>query len=213
MTWVRVDDQFPDHPKLLRLGKQRLPAMGLWVTGLCYSARFLTDGFIPSAALPYGSKRIAQLLVDVGLWGTADGGYQIHDYQDYQPTRQQVLETRARNAASGRRGGQAKGKQDASEPLSETLAPRLNGASPVREAHPIPIPSTEVLLNVPEYIEPSDFYEERVGRKPSQKVKDWLEDLHARFSRKELIHAMTAVPGAKERNWLNKVDAYLENVA
>jgi hypothetical protein len=97
MTWVRVDDHLPDHPKVLALGRDRMAAMGLWLIGNCYAARHLTDGFIPLAALPTGSSRLARLLVNVGMWAEIRGGYKIHDYDEYQPTKARVLAERAKN--------------------------------------------------------------------------------------------------------------------
>jgi hypothetical protein len=99
MSWLKVDDQFTDHPKVLALGKDRLAGIGLWVIGSCYAGRFLTDGYIPATALPSGSRRLAHRLVDVGLWDHASDGYRIHDYLDYQPGRAAVLRERQRNAA------------------------------------------------------------------------------------------------------------------
>lgn len=44
MPWVRLDDQFTDNPKVVAAG----PLAGwLYVSSLVYSARNLTDGFIP----------------------------------------------------------------------------------------------------------------------------------------------------------------------
>jgi hypothetical protein len=46
VSWVRLDDQFADHPKVTTAG----PLAGwLYVCGLLYAARYLTDGFIPTA--------------------------------------------------------------------------------------------------------------------------------------------------------------------
>lgn len=205
MSWVRVDDQFPDHPKLMRMGKDRLPAMGLWVVGLCYAARYLTDGFIPDASLPYGCKRQATLLVSAGLWGVVDGGYQIHDYREYQLSRVEVMELRAKNAER-----QSRRRHGVTDSVTTSVTPP-EVTRPT--SHTDTDTHTEVPLNVSDWAEPATFFEERTGRKPSAKVRDWLEDLHARFSRKELLHAMTVVPGAKESDWLKKVDAYLEHAA
>ena len=46
MTWVRIDDEFPQHPKIASVGPL---GMALQVAGLCYCNRYLTDGFIPLA--------------------------------------------------------------------------------------------------------------------------------------------------------------------
>jgi hypothetical protein len=110
MTWVKLDDQFADHPKVLAAG----PLAGwLYIAGLCYCARQLTDGLIPEgvarrlADVPNAPKHIAAL-VRVGLWEQAEGDYRVHDYLDYQPGRERVLATRDARADAGSRGGKQK---------------------------------------------------------------------------------------------------------
>ena len=44
MPWVRVDDHFNEHPKLAKVGPL---GWGIWLAGLAYCNRNLTDGFIP----------------------------------------------------------------------------------------------------------------------------------------------------------------------
>ena len=90
--FVKADNQLPDHPKVLAAGYK---AAWLFFCGLCYSSRMLTDGFIPTAQVPRlavmpGWRKAAVRLVEVGLWTMRDGGYQIHDYLDYQEARADV---------------------------------------------------------------------------------------------------------------------------
>jgi hypothetical protein len=99
VSWVRLADDFADHPKVRQLRKS---AFCLHVWALCYCARHLTDGFIEPSGYrgnPWVSKRSAQdaalrELESTGLWTPADGGYRIHDYLQYNPDRAQVLEKR-----------------------------------------------------------------------------------------------------------------------
>lgn len=114
MTWVRLDDQFPGHPKVVKAGP---PAAWLHVAGLCYCARYLTDGFVSDAALmgmgQYGRSRaqsLAERLVGAGLWEHSDGGYVIHDYLDYQPSRERVEQQRQQKRSAGQAGGKASAK-------------------------------------------------------------------------------------------------------
>jgi hypothetical protein len=111
MTWVRIDDQFADHPKFLGLGSERLAATGLWLIGLAYANRHLTNGFIPRLALPAdASPRLIRRLVEVGLWReTPNGGWDIHDYLEFQPSREEVLKLREDRREAGRKGGQRSG--------------------------------------------------------------------------------------------------------
>jgi hypothetical protein len=100
MTWVRLDDLMPQHPKVLRAGPA---AAWLWVCGLAYCSRMLTDGAIPSQALAsFGlpqTDKLAATLVEVGLWDETSDGFQVHDFLQYQPSRKQVLERRERATA------------------------------------------------------------------------------------------------------------------
>jgi hypothetical protein len=104
--WVKLDDHFPEHPKVIAAGPL---AAWLYVAGLCYANRLLTDGFIPREVVPRlvaqaGTKYetpeyLATRLCAVGLWTeetTAAGfqGYRIHDYTTYQRSRERVLTDR-----------------------------------------------------------------------------------------------------------------------
>ncbi len=86
MTWVKLDDGFTEHPKIVRAGKT---AAMLLIDSIMYSARQLTDGYVTSTVLVrwgYGRSLRAAItsLVEVGLWAEVEGGYQIHDYLDSQ---------------------------------------------------------------------------------------------------------------------------------
>lgn len=111
MTWFKVDDQLGDHPKIMGLGDDRLPALGLWTICGTYAAKHLTDGFVPQSAVTlYGGsrwQRLARALVRVGLLEEVAGGYRMHDFLDYNPSRQKVNEDRAKKRAAGQAGGQA----------------------------------------------------------------------------------------------------------
>lgn len=89
MPWVRLDTGLPDHPKILALiDMKKRPAVLAYIMGLAYAGRHETDGFIPKSALPFihASKPDAEALVDVRLWHHTEGGYQINDWDEYQPT-------------------------------------------------------------------------------------------------------------------------------
>jgi len=127
MPWVRLDDQFYNHPKLPSLGSYMLPCVGLHTLALCYASAYLTDGFIPKAQVPRLAGDLALLLpegnpwelcerlVSVTLWEESDGGYMIHDFLDYNPSRRSVLQLRKTRSISGQAGGLAKDKQKASK--------------------------------------------------------------------------------------------------
>lgn len=95
MTWVKLDDAFGDHPKILGLSDS---AFRLHVLSLCYSARYLTDGNVPTAFVR-GHGEDADELWRAGLWFDNGDGYEIHDYLAYNPSREDVRHERERVSA------------------------------------------------------------------------------------------------------------------
>jgi hypothetical protein len=122
MTWVRLDDDTPDHPKYLSFGDLAPLALALQVRALCYANHYLTDGHVPAGALPQLLRGFAPcqpdtgevidwpaLMVDAGIWETNGGaGYVIHDYATYQRSKAQVEADREVRRAAARAGGQAR---------------------------------------------------------------------------------------------------------
>lgn len=97
MAWVRLDDAFPEHPKVLAVGEE---AAWLYVCVLCYCNRHLTDGFLPAAAVPRltGQKspsRLTAKLVDAGLLDIVRDGFFVHDYLEYQMSKASIENERA----------------------------------------------------------------------------------------------------------------------
>lgn len=135
MTWFKVDDSFYDHPKIFDAPDC---ALALWVRAGCWSARSLKDGFVPAnlpARLCDDPDTAVRALVDRGLWKKVRGGFQFHDWSEYQPSAEHVKELRAKRAEAGKRGGQAKA---ANQKAGKSLA----SASPV--AQQISTPSRPV---------------------------------------------------------------------
>lgn len=97
MTWIKIDDGITEHPKCVDLTSA---AWTLWLHGLAYCSRNLTDGYIPTAMLPRLSavsnpRKVADALVNAGLWHRENGGYQVHDYCDHQRSRADIEAERA----------------------------------------------------------------------------------------------------------------------
>ena len=91
MSWLRIDDQFCDHPKFYEaIDRGGEAVITLWLRAGCYSRRFNTNGFISSAWLRQvapgraGKQKVAAL-VQSGLWSEIDGGIKIHDFEQYNP--------------------------------------------------------------------------------------------------------------------------------
>jgi len=104
VTWFKVDDSFHSHPKVMMTSPA---ALGLWVVAGTWSAANMTDGFLPALVLPRllpDSEALAKELVAVGLWEQAEGGYQFHNWTEYQPDAASLRAKRGKESASGREG-------------------------------------------------------------------------------------------------------------
>jgi hypothetical protein len=96
MAWARLDDSFYSHPKVRRAG---LAAVGLHVRAISYSAAHLLDGHIDVGwAKEAGGtqhRKLVNALLGANLWEPNGDGFVIHDYLDYNPSRESVLAKRA----------------------------------------------------------------------------------------------------------------------
>lgn len=102
MTWVKLDDNALDDPRLLNLARGEV-LMAL--EGLAYSNRYLLDGRLPREALRKITtepdlEAAAAHLVAAGIWKATDEGWQILWLLDDQPKATVVEEER--KAARGR---------------------------------------------------------------------------------------------------------------
>ena len=138
MPWVKLDDLFSDHPKVMEAGPL---AAWLHVCAMCYCGRYLTDGFIPTGQVRKladvdNAQELASKLVDVGLWENAEGGYQIHDWLEYNPSREQVL--REREAAKERMSKLRSGEVRPNNQRSSSSPSPSPSPSPKPETHTRP---------------------------------------------------------------------------
>lgn len=93
VPWLKVVANITTQEKFITAG----PVAGwLWLGGVGYCRMNTTDGFIPKTVVPglvpglKGAYRHAAALVAAGLWEDAVGGYRVHDYFDFNPSKAQV---------------------------------------------------------------------------------------------------------------------------
>ncbi|ASR86433.1 replication initiation protein [Mycobacterium phage Arib1] len=101
MPWFNVDDGFANSKPVLRIPRRyRCQAIGLWTLAGSWSAKELTDGFIPDHTIEEfaGTPAIAEHLVRAGLWTKVEGGWQFENWAKWQKTKAQVLTYRAADA-------------------------------------------------------------------------------------------------------------------
>lgn len=97
MPWFKVDDKLWGSPKWIATPPA---ARALWVTAGSWAADQLQDGVIPAHVIPIlgGTEEDAMSLVTSGLWDEIDQGWAFHDWDEYQPSRESILDKRAAEA-------------------------------------------------------------------------------------------------------------------
>jgi len=132
MPWIRLDDNFDQHPKFIHAGPL---GIALWVSALAWCNRTQEQhdsmgwdyGYIPAAKVRmlldfdgievttvrselFGVSDevtclgVAEHLVRCGIFEKAESGYIIHGYDEYQRP-EYVAEVREKRRAAGRVGG------------------------------------------------------------------------------------------------------------
>jgi hypothetical protein len=143
MAWARFDDEYPRHPKIQRIpAEHRADAMALELSAVCYSTKVLTDGFVSRAVVEtlglevgFESKRglnrrrlrtAIDALERAKRWVSVQGGWQIHDYADYQPSASEVTERRRVE-----RDKKRKQRENRQTSLDVSLGDKAGDANPV----------------------------------------------------------------------------------
>lgn len=133
MAWIKLDDNWMDHPKIIRAGRD---ARDMWLASITWCAKHLTDGYFPKNLLPQlavmagidvaNCQSFANVLLEVCLWDASGDQYIVHDYLDYNPSKEQATATKEARKQAGMAGG----KQKASKMASKIVA----------KACPVPVP-------------------------------------------------------------------------
>lgn len=143
MPWIRLDDQWMEHPKVIAAGRD---ARDVWLASITWCAKYMTDGFfhsnlLPSLAVMAGidvanCQQIASTLLAVGLWDATENNYKIHDYLDYNPSKEEVKATKEARKEAGRAGGLAKAAKS-KQNSSKTLAKEQQNSAPSPSPNPL----------------------------------------------------------------------------
>ncbi len=95
MPYVKIEDGIFRNPKMVSVGSG---AKLIYVASICYCGSSLTDGFVPTnavrmlgadTAIGTPAKSVKEL-VGAGLWREVEGGYQVHDYLQYNESSDKV---------------------------------------------------------------------------------------------------------------------------
>ena len=97
MAWIKIDDSFPDHPKVVGLSDK---AFRVHISGLCYCGKYLTDGKVPmKIAARFAEEDMAVIaelsIAELWIEDLPNNGFIIHDYLTHQTSKDQVEQKRA----------------------------------------------------------------------------------------------------------------------
>jgi hypothetical protein len=151
--YIRIDQSLGDHKKAMLLAPRHyLAALGLHVLGIGLSDRLHSDGFLPDASLDkiaLGSTTGAlKELVRVGLWEKVEGGYQIHDYLDWQDSSEEISAKKEQaTTAANRRWGKTDGADSTSTPDANRNAERITNRNAT--SGEVSMPRTRAHAGVP----------------------------------------------------------------
>lgn len=176
MAWVKLDDQFPDHHKLAECGYLAPLAGWLYICGLCYCNRQLTDGRIQRqhvhrlahfkhvqferATIGQGKDHLASfaddvdideladLLVGVGLWDQPDGPTGDYWVHDYLHYQPSKADVQAQRAAVAERVGRhRRGRNSVSNGVTQRVTNGVSNGVSTPRPDPVPDPVVPSVKN------------------------------------------------------------------
>jgi hypothetical protein len=144
MPWGKLDDSLYDHPKLDELPPaMRLACVGLWAVSISWCNRRLTDGHVPKGRIRLlgGTIQQAEALVSVRLFDKEADGYRVHDFLDFNDSREYVMSRRAKDAERQRVQRESKQESQRDTARTSSVTPHVS-PSPARGR--VPGPSSPV---------------------------------------------------------------------
>lgn len=128
--WVKIDDGFATHPKILKAG---ITALAIQVRAICYASQNQTDGYIPAEALPIILIGIDPMqsvwptyMVNHRLWDEVDGGYAVHNFLKWNVSKKDRESWKKKLSSSGKKGMKSrwnKKKVEITNAISEVITP------------------------------------------------------------------------------------------
>lgn len=103
MAWAKLDDRYDDNPKIKRAWLMHMGAVGLHSMAVTYCCRHELDGLLGDAwikeKLPVKRDRdaICAALVECGLFEVVADGFVVHDFLDFNPSREELRERREKD--------------------------------------------------------------------------------------------------------------------
>lgn len=160
MAWTRLDDRWDDSEKLAEaaeaLADHGDSAFAMWSRAVTFCNRGTTDGRISGAKLRGLTKhRRPQVVVDAlvragAIVDIGDNAYEVHDFLDWNESREAIEARRLVKLDAASRGGIAKRERARQVPVAEQSASTvLHARQPSGTALECPSPSPLRILSSP----------------------------------------------------------------
>lgn len=153
MSWVKLDDQFHSHPKVIAGGNE---VAGVYARSLAYCGAYYTDGFVSrKQGAQFAVTRVLNRVTEHGFWVEVEPGesrtvtdrrdsgnrplpdvtvkfgyygFFIEDYLHNNPTRAEAEAARAKRRAAGSKGGSRSEASAQANALADAQADALANA-------------------------------------------------------------------------------------
>lgn len=190
MSWFRLEGRGAFHHKVLAAGNE---AYGAWCRAGQHAAEYLTDGFIPGSVARQieKSSKVWRRLVEARLIDEVEGGYQIHDFLDWNPSSDQERAKRDAMREKRRENGRAGGKRSGEVRRGEANAKQTRSTDEANVKQSASLPSeANAKQNEPPSPSPS----------PSPRERNTLSEADASAEQADLFGASPAPPPTRTRS-------------
>lgn len=151
MGWLKVDDKLPRNPKVLA---GDIETAWYYLCALTHCAEQLTDGYITDSVVPLVAphitdpRSVADRCAQLGMFRHVEGGYEVPDYLDFNPSRASVLDKREKDKSRQQSHRESRRDTDTTSDVTPRVPSR---PVPLGNSHP-PAGSTELAQQVAERV-------------------------------------------------------------
>ncbi len=185
-NWIRLNDNFPDHPKAMGLTDK---AFRIYITAMCYSGQYLTDGFVPRVAatkFANGDIGIIKELILSGLWiddvenDVENDGFIIYKFLEFNASNETVSTRKDQLKAAKARYKEKKASElSVKAANSGIIKESIQNHESIRPPTPTPTPTPKVLKDIstidkpivsPQFAAFWKIYPRKVGKAAASKA-------------------------------------------
>ena len=117
MTWTKISDCLHSHRKVRTVEMEEPAALALHFLALSYCGQYLTDGLVDTSFVRMHEHLMSRdglgdVLVSAGMWKVHADGFEIHDFLEFNPSRESVEGRRQKDADRKEAARSAKSPQN-----------------------------------------------------------------------------------------------------